>query len=48
MKIFEGKGSISFTNNKLGEIWYKINLLSLECDPIKYPIINAEIGKSKS
>ena len=28
LKVFRGKGNVSFMNEKLGEIWYDLNLIS--------------------
>jgi hypothetical protein len=30
LKPFEGKGSISFENDRLGEIWYELNLIAVD------------------
>ena len=45
LKVFISKGSISFINEKIGEIWYDINLFVLEKKPEKLPTIKAELGK---
>jgi len=47
LHIFNLKGSISFINEKIGEIWYDLALVSSEQKTEKLPIIKAELGKSK-
>lgn len=46
LKVFSIKGSISFINEKIGEIWYDLNLCSQECKTEKLPLIKSELGKS--
>lgn len=45
LRVFKGKGSIAFIQEKLGEIWYELNLNSEECPPIRSPTLKAELGK---
>ena len=48
MRVFRGKGSISFMNEKLGEIWYDLTLISEEVPFIRLPTLKAELGKYES
>lgn len=45
LRVFKGKGSIAFIQEKLGEIWYEMNLNSEECAVIRSPTLKAELGK---
>ena len=45
LRVFKGKGSIAFIQEKLGEIWYELNLICEEASVIKSPILKAELGK---
>ena len=42
---FKGKGSISFINEKLGEIWYELLLEAEREKPKKIERITSELGK---
>lgn len=44
-RVFKGKGSIAFIQEKLGEIWYEFNLCSEENPIIRSPTLRAELGK---
>jgi len=35
LKVFREQGSIAFINEKLGEIWYELHLISEESEEIK-------------
>ena len=48
LKAFKGKGSIGFMHEKLGEIWYNLNLISENNPIINLPILKAELGKSEN
>jgi hypothetical protein len=41
LKIFKSKGSITFINEKLGELWYELNLISKEARLVKIPKLEA-------
>lgn len=45
LQTFRGKGSIAFIEEKLGEIWYDLNLISEECPVIRSHTLKAELGK---
>ena len=45
LRVFKGKGSIAFIQEKLGEIWYELNLNSEEAQVIRSPTLRAELGK---
>jgi len=46
LRVFKGKGSITFLNEKLGEIWYSLMLHSEDNLPIKLNNMRAELGKT--
>lgn len=48
LKVFRGKGSVSFMNEKLGEIWYDLSLISEDLPFIRLPTLKAELGKSEA
>ena len=45
LKVFRGKGNVSFMNEKLGEIWYDLNLISEDVGFQRLPTLKAELGK---
>lgn len=45
LRSFNSKGSIAFIQEKLGEIWYELNLNSKENPVSPSPILKAELGK---
>lgn len=45
LRVFRGKGSIAFINEKLGEIWYELSLIVDENQTIRSPTLKAELGK---
>ena len=45
LREFKSKGSIAFIHDKLGEIWYELDLTSERNIPIKLPIMKSELGK---
>lgn len=45
LKVGKWKGSIAFVNDRIGEIWYELNLVSDESDAIRLPMLKAELGK---
>ena len=45
LRVFRGKGSIAFIHEKLGEIWYELNLVCEDNAVIKVPTLKAELGK---
>ena len=46
LKVFSERGSVSFVNERVGEIWYDLTLSSQEQKTEKLPLIRAELGKS--
>jgi len=48
LKVFNGVGSIAFMNEKLGELWYMLNLASDKSNTVRLPLMKAELGKSIS
>jgi len=48
LKKVSQRGSIAFVSEKLGEIWYQLNLEASEAQTIRLPILKTEIGKSES
>lgn len=44
MRIFTGKGTLSFSNNRLGETFYELKLNSEEHPPTKVSYMKAELG----
>ena len=45
LRQFKSKGSIAFIHEKLGEIWYELNLQADETPVMKVPTMKAELGK---
>jgi len=45
LKAFKAKGSVAFIQEKLGEIWYEMNLNSEENPVVRSPTLKAELGK---
>lgn len=48
LKEFTNTGNIAFMNEKLGELWYILNLTSEKASTVRLPVIKAELGKSGS
>ena len=48
LRPFIGKGSITFANDDLGEIWYKLHLRANDSEPTRLPVLYAELGKTAS
>lgn len=46
MKPMNARGTIAFLHEKLGEVWYELNLVSKEGPPIRLNTQFAELGKS--
>jgi len=42
------QGSITFLHEELGEIWYDLKLKATEAEPIRLPLLKAELGKTSS
>jgi hypothetical protein len=38
---------VAFVSEKLGEIWYELNLISEDSGIIRLPVLKAELGKSE-
>ena len=45
LRSFKSKGSIAFMQEKLGEKWYQLSLVSEENPVIRSPTLKAELGK---
>lgn len=41
-------GRISFTNEKVGEIWYELDLSALDADPVEIPPVETMLGATDS
>ena len=48
LRVQRAKGSVSFINEKLGEIWYDLSLVSEDVNFIRLPTLKAELGKCES
>lgn len=46
LKPFIGAGSITFMHEELGEIWYDLTLRAEDSEPIRLPVLKAELGKT--
>jgi hypothetical protein len=46
MRIFSGKGTISFSNARLGEIFYELKLNAEDQPAVKLSLMKSELGKS--
>ena len=45
LKVGKFKGSIAFVSERLGEIWYELNLICEESTAIRLPMLKCELGK---
>lgn len=45
LRAFKGKGSVAFIQEKLGELWYDLNLISENKVADRVPTLKAELGK---
>ena len=45
LAVGRSKGSIAFTNEFLGEIWYDLNLSCEEQPSVRLPVLRTELGK---
>ena len=48
LRVCRGKGSVSFMNEKLGEVWYDLNLGSEDVGFVRLGLMKAELGKTES
>ncbi len=48
LRASQGKGSVAFIHERLGEIWYELNLSAEENAVIRLPTMKAELGKSET
>jgi len=46
MRPLRMQGSITFLHEELGEIWYELKLKATESEPIRLPLLRAELGKT--
>jgi hypothetical protein len=47
LKIGKSKGTIAFVSERLGEIWYEINLHAEDSGIIRLPMLKCELGKTE-
>jgi hypothetical protein len=47
LRVFQGEGTVVFTNSRVGEILCKIHTVSSEPNQVKLPTIKCEVGKSQ-
>jgi hypothetical protein len=45
LKVGRAKGTLSFVNEQLGEIWYNLNLICEDSTAIRLPLLKCELGK---
>ena len=45
LRVFNSQGTVSFTNTRVGEIFYELNLDVQDQPAIKLPVMKAELGK---
>ena len=48
LKAIKSVGSIAFIHEKLGEIWYELNLIAEENPSVRLPMLKCELGKVES
>ena len=48
LKVGKQLGSIAFIHEKLGEVWYDLNLEAIEPAPVRLSTLRAELGKVES
>ena len=46
LKEFQDQGTVAFTNEKMGELWYMLNLSSEKSANVRLPTLKSEIGKT--
>jgi len=46
LRVFNSQGTVSFTNTRVGETFYELNLDVADQPPIKLPAMKAELGKT--
>ena len=47
MTLFLKLGSVAFLSEKLGEIWYDLNLTADDSGVFRLPMLKCELGKSE-
>lgn len=47
LKISRTKGTIAFVSERLGEIWYELNLQGEDAGVIRLPMLKCELGKNE-
>lgn len=45
LRAMNTKGSVAFVDEKLGEVWYELNLIGKESPPVRLDTLHAELGK---
>ena len=46
LRPFTGQGSLTFMHDRLGEIWYALDLAATDVEMVRLPILKAELGKT--
>lgn len=46
LKAGKFKGSIAFLSEKLGEIWYELNMQADDSSVVRLPVLKCELGKT--
>jgi hypothetical protein len=47
LKTGRRRGSVAFVSERLGEIWYELNLLAEDTGTIRLPMLKCELGKTE-
>lgn len=47
LKVGKFKGSVAFLSEKLGEIWYELNMEADDSGVVRLPILKCELGKTE-
>jgi len=47
LKVGKSKGSIAFVSERIGEIWYELNLVCEDSGAIRLPMLKCELGKQE-
>ena len=47
LKLGRFKGSVAFVSERLGEIWYELNLTAEDSGVIRLPMLKCELGKTE-
>ena len=47
LKTGKTKGSVAFVSERMGEIWYKLNLVAEDSGAIQLPMLKCGLGKQE-